>query len=107
MSKPRDDLSNDSPAAAEPARFTDIESIRMPDQARHRRRKVQDDAGESDDEDDDRVLYFVPSQDIDIEVLVYYLRRYLGNDSDAEPGQHPQVSRVALFLGSWFSLTFL
>lgn len=47
------------------------------------------------DEEDDRVLYFVPSQDIDIEVLVYYLRKYLGNDSDAEPGQHPKVSKTA------------
>jgi hypothetical protein len=72
----------------------------MSNQGRHRRRKVQDDSSESDEEVDDRVLYFVPSQDIDIEVLVYYLRKYLGNDSDAEPGQHPQVSRVALFLGS-------
>lgn len=74
----------------------------MPDQEnRIRRRKKgkrdHDESEESEEEveTDERVFYFVPAQDIDIEVLVYYLRRYLGDDSDAEPGQHPKVTRAA------------
>ena len=73
----------------------------MPDQENRsrRRKKGKTDHDDSDEEDeveiDERVFYFVPAQDIDIEVLVYYLRRYLGDDSDAEPGQHPKVTRAA------------
>jgi hypothetical protein len=45
--------------------------------------------------DDRRTLFFLPSSGIDIEVLVFYLQRYLGHDSDAQPGKHPRVSILA------------
>jgi tetratricopeptide (TPR) repeat protein len=44
------------------------------------------------DEEDERVLYFIPSSYINIEVLVFYLKQFLGDDSDAEPGVDLQVS---------------
>ena len=45
-----------------------------------------------DESEDDRVLSFVPSDGIEIEVLDYYLRRYLDHSSEALPGRHPRVS---------------
>ena len=51
---------------------------------------------EEDEEiDDKRVLSFISSSGIDIEVLVFYLQRYLGHDTDAQPGKHPGVSILA------------
>ena len=44
-----------------------------------------------DSDDDDRVLFYIPSLGINIEVLLFYLKIYLGDDSDAEPGQKPRV----------------
>jgi hypothetical protein len=52
------------------------------------------------DDDDERVLFFIPSAGINIEVLVFYIKNYLGQDSDAEPGVHP---RVRLSLQTWNS----
>jgi hypothetical protein len=50
---------------------------------------------ESSDEEssceDRRVSFFIPALGIDLEVLVFYLKRFLGHDSAAEPGQHPKV----------------
>ena len=39
---------------------------------------------------DERVFFYMPSEGINIEVLIPYLERFLGNDSDAEPGLHPK-----------------
>ena len=78
-------------------------SSRQSAKGRRPSRYVDDD--NSDDEDvkekeeeisaDKRVLYFMPSSGVDIEVLLFYLKRYLGHDSDAEPGKHPRVSIFA------------
>ena len=68
---------------------------------RQRRRRKVEEEEEEEDEEDERVLYFVPAQDIEIEVLVYYLRKYLGYDSDAEPGQHPKVASTSLLSQSF------
>jgi hypothetical protein len=56
-----------------------------------KKKKRQDDDDDDIVEEDERVLFFIPSAGIDIEVLVFYLKRFLGHDSDAQPGRHPQV----------------
>ena len=56
-----------------------------------KKRQDDDDMDIDEEEDDERVLFFIPSAGIDIEVLVFYLKRFLGHDSDAEPGRHPKV----------------
>ena len=56
-----------------------------------KKKKPDDDDMDIDDEEDERVLFFIPSAGIDIEVLVFYLKKFLGHDSDAEPGRHPKV----------------
>lgn len=55
------------------------------------KKKRSDDDDDDKAEEDERVLFFIPSAGIDIEVLVFYLKRFLGHDSDAQPGRHPQV----------------
>jgi hypothetical protein len=60
--------------------------------AQRRNKKTQKRDPDDEEEDDDRVLFYIPSEDINIEVLVFYLQRFLGHDSDAEPGTHPRVS---------------
>ena len=55
-----------------------------------KKKRTEDDDNDMPDEDE-RVLFFIPSAGIDIEVLVFYLKRFLGHDSDASPGRHPQV----------------
>jgi hypothetical protein len=56
-----------------------------------KKRQDEDDMDMDEEEDDERVLFFIPSAGIDIEVLVFYLKKFLGHDSDAEPGRHPKV----------------
>ena len=67
-------------------------------------RNVDDDTSDDNDKDeeeedekidDKRVPIFIPSSGIDIEVLVFYLKRYLGHDTDAHAGMHPPVSIFA------------
>lgn len=62
------------------------------------KKKRRDDDDMEVDEDDERVLFFIPSADINIEVLVFYLKKFLGHDSDAEPGRSP---RVRLSIARW------
>ena len=56
-----------------------------------KKRQDDDDMDTDEEEEDERVLFFIPSAGIDIEVLVFYLKKFLGHDSDAEPGRHPKV----------------
>ena len=56
-----------------------------------RRRPGREGSDEESSYEDERVLYFIPSPGIDLKVLVFYLKKFLGHDSDAEPGQHPKV----------------
>jgi hypothetical protein len=62
-------------------------------------REIESD-GEDDEEFDERKLYFLPSNGINIEVLVFYLRSYLGNDADVEIGAHCYFIRSRLGLSS-------
>ena len=57
----------------------------------NKKSRQEEDDQEEEEEEDERVLFFIPSAGIDIEVLVFYLKRFLGHDSDAEPGRHPKV----------------
>jgi hypothetical protein len=57
---------------------------------RPRPRLESNDEEESSDEDE-RTLFYIPGQGINPEVLNFYLRKFLGEDSDVEPGKHPQV----------------
>ena len=59
--------------------------------SKKKKRQDDEDSDMEDDEEDERVLFFIPSAGIDIEVLVFYLKKFLGHDSDAEPGRHPKV----------------
>jgi hypothetical protein len=54
-------------------------------------------ANDSDDEDDNRVWFFLPSEDIDFEVLASDLRCYLGNGAQVEIGNHNRVSAACPF----------
>ena len=58
---------------------------------RSSKKKRQDEDDMDLDDEDERVLFFIPSAGINIEVLVFYLKKFLGDDSDADPGRHPQV----------------
>lgn len=58
---------------------------------------TDDDVDEDDEEEEDeKVLFFIPSRDINIEVLAFYLKQFLGHDSDTELGRHPRVSISAM-----------
>lgn len=50
-----------------------------------------------DSDEDDRVLFFLPSEDIDFEVLASDLRSYLGNGAQVEIGSHHRVSTAYHF----------
>ena len=53
---------------------------------------------DADDSDDDgRVWFFLPSEDIDFDVLASDLRCYLGNGAQVEIGNHHRVSAACLF----------
>lgn len=67
---------------------------------RSSKKKRPDDDEMDLDDSDERVLFFIPSAGINIEVLVFYLKKFLGHDSDAEPGRHP---RVSLSVARWNS----
>jgi hypothetical protein len=64
--------------------------------SKSRSNKKRKEEQEALDEDDERILFFIPSAGINIEVLVFYIKKYLGSDSDAEPGVHPRVRREPL-----------
>jgi hypothetical protein len=59
--------------------------------SKSRSKKQQRREDDEEEEEDERVLFYIPSADINIEVLVFYLKLFLGHDSDAEPGRHPRV----------------
>jgi hypothetical protein len=50
-----------------------------------------------DSDEDDRVLFFLPSEDIDFEVLASDLKCYLGNGAQVEIGSHHRVSAACHF----------
>lgn len=53
---------------------------------------------DADDSDDDgRVWFFLPGEDIDFDVLASDLRCYLGNGAQVEIGNHHRVSAACLF----------
>jgi hypothetical protein len=56
-----------------------------------RRRPGRESSDKESSYEDESVLYFVPALGIDIEVLVFYLKSFLGLGSDAQPGGHPEV----------------
>lgn len=74
---------------------------------RRRRRHDSDVFDNSDeDEDDERLLYYLPGDGINIEVLIFYIKLFLGHDSDAEPGNHPiHGDKDGYFIRSRFGLT--
>jgi hypothetical protein len=43
----------------------------------------------SPEPEDIRVLFYIPASGINLEVLLFYIKIYLGDDSDAEPGHRP------------------
>jgi hypothetical protein len=59
-----------------------------------RRRPRRESSDEESNYEDERVLFFIPRGNIDLEVLVFCLKRFLGHDSDAEPGRHPKVTSI-------------
>ena len=61
-----------------------------------RRRPRRESSDEECSYEDERTLYFMPAMGINLEVLVFYLKRFLEHDSDAEPGRHPKVRYIIL-----------
>ena len=59
--------------------------------ARRKRQSNDEEMSGVEEEEDERALFFIPSLGIDIDVLSFYLVKFCGHDSDAEPGRHPKV----------------
>jgi hypothetical protein len=69
------------------------------------KKKMRDDSDDKEEEDE-RKLFYIPSDGIIIEVLVFYLKHFLGHDSDAEPGRHPtKRDEDGYFIRSRLALT--
>jgi len=62
----------------------------MSSKRRRPRPRLESSDEESSDEDE-RTLFYIPGQGINFEVLDFYLKKFLGEDSDVEPGKHPHV----------------
>lgn len=56
-----------------------------------RRRPRRESSDEECSYEDERTLYFIPAGGIDLDVLVFYLKKFLGHDSEAKPGKDPRV----------------
>lgn len=63
----------------------------------HNRDKPQWSKYDDSDDDDDTVTFFLPSEDIDFDVLASDLKCYLGNNARVEIGNHHRVSTAYHF----------